>query len=390
MKLAIMLTLLAGCCVLGFVIWAGTRKHVWIWVGGYLWRRMKGRPRLEAGEPIQIVFCMVDHFEPIQKGSGALEEKERLKAWIEGYPKFADKHTDSNGRPVQHTWFYPGEAYKSEYLEGLAGLCRRGYGEIELHHHHFNETSEGLRKSIKDCLEKFSKHGALIVDIDGKPQHAYGFIHGNMALDNSRFNDDLCGVNNELGILRETGCYADFGCPTAPCVSQTRKINSIYYAKDDPGKPKSHTTGVDVEVGKRAGGDLMIIQGPLGFNWKRRKFWSFPRIDNSEVTKAGPGTADRIDFWVKQHVHVKGKPNWVFVKVSCHGAENRNFEVLLGKHADMMYTYLEERYRDREGFRLHYVTAREMYNIIRAAEAGKDGGPETYREFRIPRYRNSD
>ena len=43
-----------------------------------------------------------------------------------------------------------------------------------------------------------------------------------------------CGVNDELTVLRETGCYADFTMPAAPDVSQTRTINAIYYAADDP------------------------------------------------------------------------------------------------------------------------------------------------------------
>ncbi len=33
---------------------------------------------------------------------------------------------------------------------------------------------------------------------------------------------------------------------------------------------------------------------------------------------------------------------------------------------------------------LHYVTAREAYNIVKAAEAGKSGDPNDYRDFEIP------
>ena len=55
-----------------------------------------------------------------------------------------------------------------------------------------------------------------------------------------------CGVNDEIDILRETGCYADFTLPSSPSPTQTRKINSIYYAVDDPLEPKSHDWGTDV------------------------------------------------------------------------------------------------------------------------------------------------
>ena len=36
----------------------------------------------------------------------------------------------------------------------------------------------------------------------------YGFMHGNWALDNSLPNGQ-CTVNNELDILRKTGCWSD-------------------------------------------------------------------------------------------------------------------------------------------------------------------------------------
>ena len=78
--------------------------------------------------------------------------------------------------------------------------------------------------------------------------------------------------------------------------------------------------------------------------------------------------------------------SWVFVKVSCHGAEDRSREVLLGKSGDAMYDDLEREYRDHPEFRLHYVTAREMYNIAKAAEVGKKGDPANFLDYAIPPY----
>jgi len=369
--------------VLTFVV---VKKNIHIWINSYAKQRIKAKPQIERGTPIDVIFCMVDHFEPIQQGSTAEVERQRINSWLEGYPELASKHKDSNGRPPQHTWFYPGEAYAPEYIEALAELCRKGYGEIELHHHHHNETSDGLRNSLLDCLQEFADHGACKISGNDSAGYAYGFIHGNMALDNSRFDDKWCGVNDEITILKETGCYADFSYPTAPCVSQTKKINSIYYAEDDPNKPKSHNTGIDVATGKMPSGDLMIIQGPLALSWRKRKFGILPTIDNAEVHCNTPGSPDRIDRWIRQHIHVKGIPNWIFVKVSCHGAEDQNYDVLLGQQADAMYSYLEKHYRDRQGYRLHYVTAREFFNIVKAAEAGLKGNPDAFRNFIIPKY----
>jgi len=52
---------------------------------------------------------------------------------------------------------------------------------------------------------------------------------------------------------------------------------------------------------------------------------------------------------------------------------------------DEAFTYLESQYNDGVAWKLHYVSAREAYNIIKAAESGLDGDPGEYRDFLIPR-----
>jgi hypothetical protein len=60
-------------------------------------------------------------------------------------------------------------------------------------------------------------------------------------------------------------------------------------------------------------------------------------------------------------------------------------EVLLGAPMDRAFTELETRYNDGVDWRLHYVSAREMYNIAKAAEAGLGGDPSQYRDHVVPR-----
>ena len=55
----------------------------------------------------------------------------------------------------------------------------------------------------------------------------------------------------------------------------------------------------------------------------------------------------------------------------------------LGAEADAMHSYLETAYNDGRDYVLHYVTAREMYNIVKAAEAGKSGNPAAYRDYEL-------
>ncbi len=359
-----------------------------IWLGSYvrdLWRRSWRQPRRGL---THVIFCLVDHFEPVACGRSSLErERKRMRMWTESYPRLVRFHWDSNGIPPQHTWFYPIEDYRAEYLHDLGRLCQQGLGEIELHLHHGHDTSSSLRQRLEEGVRNLNRHGALITQGE-PPMRTYAFIHGNLALDNSMGDPKWCGVNNELQILQETGCYADFSLPTAPAISQTRKINSIYYAMEDPIGAKSHDTGIDVQVGMNRRGGLLLIQGPLALDFRRRKFGILPRIDNAEIMGHYPATSDRVKRWVRQHIHVKGRPEWVVVKASCHGAEERHFDALLGDGADRMYSYLEAAFRDCLGYRLHYVTARELYNIVKATEAGLDGDPGDFRDFLIPPYLN--
>lgn len=372
--LAPLLVLLAGG---GVVVREFAKKNAHIWLASYLRRRL---PHGVRG-PVHVIFCFVDHFEPKWGRPAPEVETRRVQEWCERYARLAGKHRDADGVPPQHTFFYPEEEYEPHHLDALERLCRDGYGELEVHLHHDNDTADGLREKIRRFAAVLhDRHGAL-------PRHRhtgelmFGFIHGNWALDNSRCDGRWCGVNNELQVLSELGCYADFTLPSAPSDTQTAKINSIYYATDDPHAPRSHDSGVDVEAGRSATGDLMIVQGPLALNWRRRKWGLIPRIENSDVRATNPPTTDRIDLWVRQHIHVKGRPEWLFIKVHTHGAQETDMETLLGAPADAMFSHLESRYNDGQRHVLHYVNARELYNIVKAAEDGLTGDPGRFRDY---------
>lgn len=375
MKFILLLVIFLFCIVLML-----RKKQVHLWIFSYLYQCIRPLKKMSPNQPTHIIFCFVDHFEPKWNGASYEDEVRRVDIWLKSYLELVKSHKDIDGRYPQHTFFYPAEEYRAEHLEKLARLCREGFGEVEVQLHHDNDTAEGFKEKIEQCKEDFKRHNLLSIDKESK-EIRFGFVHGNWALDNSRRDGRWCGVNNELEILRETGCYADFTLPSAPSETQTKKINSIYYAKDDPNKPKSHNTGIDIEVGKNSDGDLMIIQGPLTLNWIRRKWGILPRIENGAITNENPPTRERVDLWIRQHIHLKGKPNWIFVKLYTHGAQEKNFDTLLDKPMDEMFSYLETKYNDGRQFKLHYVTAREMYNIIKAAEAGEKGEPGEYRNY---------
>ena len=357
------------------------RKNMQIWLGAYIRRR----PRHAGGGPVHVMFAFVDHFEPGWGRPSHDVEVARVARWRDGYKALASRHRDADGRPPQHTFFYPEEEYRAEHLDQIAALCREGYGEIEVHLHHDDDTEAGLREKIGRFVGVLhDRHGALPVDpATGRP--VFAFIHGNWCLDNSRRDGRWCGVDNELRVLGELGCYADFTLPSAPSDTQTRKINSIYYAHDDCSRPKSHDDGVDVQAGRAGSGDLLLVQGPLALNWKNRRWGLVPRIENSDVRAGYPPTPDRVDLWIRQHIHVQGRPEWIFVKVHTHGTQERDMEALLGAPVDAMFGDLESRYNDGRRYALHYVSAREMVNIVKAAEAGLDGNPDDYRDYWLPK-----
>ena len=354
------------------------QRNMHLWIGNYLFRSRQP----VAGEPVHILFCFVDHYEP-QWGKASLDQEQaRVARWCRDYPAMASRHADAEGRPPQHTFFYPEEEYRQEHLENLAQLCEQGYGEVEIHLHHDNDTADGLREKLSRFLRTLDEQHGL-VPRHGDGRYAWSFIHGNWALDNSRADGRWCGVNNELAVLAEQGCYADFTLPSAPSDTQTATVNSLYYAKGRDGQCKSHNHGVPVTVGGKPVGDLMIIQGPLMLNWKQRKWGLMPRIENSDIRRSMPPTPERVDLWVKAGITVSGRPDWLFIKIHTHGTQDGDMDTLLGEPVDAMHDYLESRYNDGVNYALHYVTAREMYNIARAAEAGEQGNPSRFRDYVI-------
>jgi len=359
-------------------MWDASRiiKHVDRWLPAYLASRFARRT---FTRPTHVLFAIADHFEPDVGGADVAEQLARVERWVHEYPTLARRHRDADGCWPRYTFFYPAEAYQPQVLERLAVLCREGFGEVEVQLHHDGDTPETLACKLEQAKRDFARHGLLARERT-TGQVRFGFVHGNWALDNSRRDGRWCGVNNELDVLRAAGCYADFTLPSAPSETQTRKINSLYYATDDPAKSKSHDTGRDVTVGGQGNGELLIVQGPLTLNWCRRKYGVLPRIENSELSRWNPPTPQRVDLWVRQGIGVQGKPDWIFVKVHTHGANPDNHDVLLGKPLEEMFSYLESAYNDGTRFALHYVTAREMVNLIKAAEHGAAGDPAGHRD----------
>ncbi len=181
----------------------------------------------------------------------------------------------------------------------FAGLCRQGFGEVEVHLHHDNDTEEGLRGQLLAFKEMLAARHGLLARHRITEELGFAFIHGNWALCNSRPDGKHCGVNSELEVLRSTGCFADYTFPSAPHATQTPTINSIYYAWDRPGRPRSADRGVVAGHGPMPEKSLLLIQGPLLLDWNSRKWGLFPRVENGCLQASQPPSMGRLAAWMR-------------------------------------------------------------------------------------------
>jgi len=341
------------------------------WLGAYY---LHQRPRpltLESGRPLNVFIAVCDHYEPEWGRPDHATSVARVDRWVTDYPRLFEQFHDVRGQVPQHTFFYPQDEYKPEYLDRLVELCHAGFGDIDIHLHHDQDTAASLHDKLagfRDTL--FHRHGTLRRD-PRTGNIVYGFIHGNWALCNSRPDGRWCGVDQELTVLQETGCYADFTMPSAPSPTQISLINSIYYARDLPGQRASHRFGQLARVGQTAPEDeLLLIQGPLAPDWSRRRLGVFPRIENGDLHGGRPGNLQRLKLWLRAGVHVAGRPDWLFVKLHTHGCKTGNIDTLLGPEMQQFHADLARLHNDQPQFRYHYVTAWELAQLVHQAEAG--------------------
>lgn len=355
-------------------------------------------------KPEHVLIALCDHFEPGWTGdpqkpgqASVHTSRQRVATWRKRYPDFVAPLRDASGFPPRHTFFYPGDQYSYDLVEPLAELVNMGLAEMEVHLHHEQDTRETLAGKLECTVDNLNQHG-VVPYVHDKPQWA--FIHGNWCLANSRRDGAHCGVDDELDLLYELGCYADFTFPSAPDPTQPRIVNRMYYPDGDVRKRRAHERGQAARVGDQRKERVMCIQGPLGLckregsGLSASNIWgsgspSTPfapspvRIDAGALTARDPATLERFKSWVDQRISIQGRPEWVFIKLSTHGAPEREASSLLGEPQRDFHEALSW-WAKREGIRHHYVTAREMFNIARAAMDGKAGNPSHYRDYDIP------
>ena len=109
---------------------------------------------------------------------------------------------------------------------------------------------------------------------------------------------------------------------------------------------------------------LLMVQGPLLLDWNRRKWKLFPGMENACIQGNQAPTMARVNLWLKARIQVPGRPDWYFVKLHTHGANEKNMPVLLGEPMVRFHQDLKKRADNDANFRYRYLTAREMAALI--------------------------
>jgi len=368
-------------------VWSNIR-----WLPTYIWQRTTLKPPPSAS-PLHLIIAIADHFEPSMTHEFLFadfrEQERRLISWCRDYPKMASRLVDSDGYCLRHTYFYPAEQYNGDLVAMLAEHCRHGWGEIEIHLHHGikePDTPENTRRTLVEFRDYLAGHGCLS-RFAGQKEPSYAFVHGNWALANSA-GGRACGVDNEIEILAETGCYADFTLPSAPHRAQVSKINRLYECALPLHKAAPHRRGRNLTLARSPEIFPLIVQGPLMLDFSRISPRNlFPRIENGEITAKNPPTMDRLQLWKQAGITVLGRPDWLFIKLHCHGLDPREQAAMTGTSISNFLHDLLVSASDYN-YKVHFVAAREMVNIILAACEGHSGDPGKYRNHRLKAIRS--
>ena len=310
-------------------------------------------------KPKRAWVAITDHYEPLGMGASVETALGRVAQWRDKWPRIADAAPrDAAGQSPQYSFFYPQEEYRRELLDGLAEIVQLGVGDVEVHLHHHDEKRDSFIQKITDYCHRLTDGHGLLRQQDGRT--VFGFIHGNWALDNSLPGGEWCGLNGEIALLRDLGCYADFTMPSAPSATQGHIVNQIYWCTNNPDyRPRSFDSGIEATAGGGKRGDLLMITGPLGIRFGER---ILPRLESGEIAGYDLPTPARVRQWFDLAPTIGDDQ---FLKFYTHGAQESNQEPLLNGGLGNLFHWLAEE-ANRRGIEIHWATAWQMYQAADA------------------------
>ena len=340
-------------------------RNAELWLLPYLKDRLR---KAGSAKPKRAWVAITDHYEPWGMGASVETALARVAEWRDKWPRIADDAPrDAAGQRPQYSFFYPQEEYRRDLLDGIAEIVRLGVGDVEVHLHHHNEQRDAFIGKVNEFCARLTNDHGLLRQRDGRT--VFGFIHGNWALDNSRPDGERCGLNGEIALLRDLGCYADFTMPSLPSPTQGRVVNQVYWCTSNPdNRPRSFDRGVEATFGGGKHGDLLMITGPVGLRFGERLM---PRLETGEIAGYDMPTKARIGRWFELAPSIGSD---LFLKLYTHGAPDRNREPLLNGGLRRLYDGLAEEAEAR-GIEIHWATAWQMYQAVDALVHGRQPVP---------------
>ena len=109
----------------------------------------------------------------------------------------------------------------------------------------------------------------------------------------------------------------------------------------------------------------------------------FVGIENGELSGVNPPTLRRLQLWKKARITIEGRPDWLFIKLHCHGLQAADESAMIGPPIQQFLRELIEGAGDGSEYLVHFVTMREMANIALAACDDRSGNPGEYRDYRF-------
>lgn len=359
------------------------------WLARYPFARANSLFQSDGQQEKHVVFTIANHFEPSWSEAGLLDvdvQRRRLDQYFRQARKIGEAVLGADKTKFRHTNFFPAEQYDRRILEILAAMQAEGLGEVEVHLHHGVEkpdTAENLRRTLTEFRDCLAEEHQLLSRFADDAQPKYAFVHGNLALGNSA-SGKFCGVDEEMQILQETGCYIDMTLPSAPDESQVSMINQIYECGLPLNQKIPHRTGKRVEVFGKQPQLPLIFTGPLIFDWTRRmKKLPLPKLDDGALSANQSLDYSRFKRWLAADVTVKNRPEWIFVKLYCHGFFDRDRSSTIGERARRFFSEIIENGEKTGAYKVYFASAREAFNMVCAAIDGKEGRPGAYRNYRL-------
>ncbi|MFH1378685.1 MAG: hypothetical protein ABII23_00270 [bacterium] len=335
------------------------RKGITVWFPGHVKRIL--RRTLFPKKPVHIILMFTYVFDEFNRFHKNMIN--RFLLWEQQLCKLAQKHQDSDGKPPVCSFFVPILNYDTQVLLRLSALCQKGLGEIELYLPESVTASESVQKMFLASLDILSTFGI---------SHSYN----GESKKNKRFFSVWCNPHRvtdaDISFLHEHGCYADFSLPHVNRASRFTNNQLYYYA------PLSYAETKE---------KFLHVPGAAGINYFDLRNIYAPRTDSGFISMADKPSVLRSWLWEKNAPGFSRKPDWRVIRLNARPFPEDDHANLIGRYLDRFYTRYEKNFRKNPNT-LHYVSGRELCNIITAGENGEKGSPSACRDGLLPRYIN--